>query len=288
MTEIKEVDAVFHEGCSRQYSIKNRYFYKGAFCILTIILCTTFSKVIAQPIRIMTYNIHNGSNADDEPTIPQMAELIEQANLDIVGLVEVDSVCDRSGKVDQPAKLAKMTNMHSAFVRHFPFQGGAYGVALLSHYPISDVKNMRLPIMTNENGDTTRAALFARLLLPDNRKALVVVVHLDYRSEASRLKQVAVLQQLLKDESGPVFILGDFNFTPESKPMKFLTQNFIDANSSNSNTFPGTHPAKKIDYIMVDRRHYLKTLEDKVYPHPFSDHLAIVAELELKKDRNNN
>lgn len=261
--------------------MRRRYnnFYINIIGVVVLLCLIAPIRSQGQAIRVMAYNIHHGCDIHERLQLKQVADLIRSDKSDIVGLVEVDSVCRRSNKTDQAAILGKMTGMHSAFVRHFPFQGGAYGLAILSRFPIIDVVNKRVPVMTNENGDTTRALLVARIKLPHHRHLSVVVAHLDYRTEASRLRQAAFLTGLLKNEQQPVMILGDLNASPDSKAIQMLKSHFIDANHAEARTFPSDTPREKIDYIMIDRANFIKTLKDTVYPVKFSDHRPIVAEV---------
>ena len=96
-------------------------------CFCISIFSLSFLIVRSQKLRIMSYNIHHGTDRNERNTIDSMGYFIKKIKPDIVGLQEVDSVCQRSGKVDQMKRLAEITGMYYAFVRHFPYQGGAYG-----------------------------------------------------------------------------------------------------------------------------------------------------------------
>lgn len=239
-------------------------------------------KAHGQTLRVMAYNIHHGCNSQEKLKLNEVAELISHNKFDIVGLVEVDSVCQRSDNIDQPARLAKMTGMHTAFVRHFAFDGGAYGLALLSRFPISGIRNIRIPVMTDENGDTTRALLVARVTVPGMGKIEIVVAHLDYRSEISRERQADFLLDFFKNDPGRIMILGDLNAAPNSKSIEKLKSRFRDANRSGDKTYPADAPREKIDYILLDKNHQVETSGDAVYPVQFSDHRPISIELAFR------
>ncbi len=253
--------------------------------ILFFYLCFGyFSMANGQTLNVMSYNIHHGCDIHEKLQIKQIAALIQKDNADIVGLVEVDSVCHRSRRTDQPALLAEMTGMHVRFVRHFAFEGGAYGLALLSRFPILEITNERIPIMTDENGDSTRAFLLATLALPGDKRLKVGVAHLDYRSRVSRIRQVKRVLKLLEDKDVPVMILGDLNATPDSPPVKLLESRFVDVNKPGDKTYPSKGPDKKIDYIMADKQNFVSTLKDTVYPVRYSDHLPIAARIRISAD----
>ncbi|MCG7860088.1 hypothetical protein MD537_24115, partial [Flavihumibacter sediminis] len=86
-------------------------------------------------ITVMSYNIHHGADKEERNTLDSIGTFILSTKAQLVGLQEVDSVCTRSGQIDQMQRLAEITGMHFAFVRHFAYQGGAYGQGILSRYP---------------------------------------------------------------------------------------------------------------------------------------------------------
>jgi endonuclease/exonuclease/phosphatase family metal-dependent hydrolase len=197
----------------------------------------------------------------------------------MVGLEEVDSVCSRSGKANQAHVLAELTHMRYAYTRHFAFEGGSYGLALLSKFPITKVINKRLPVLTHVDGNT-RSLLWAKIKLPSGREILVLVAHLDYRNDTSRIRQAQVIMRMLKDESDPVILLGDLNSAPDSKPLLILKDFFTDADLPHYPTYPSDKPSEKIDYILMDRKH-LQRIGGKVYPVTYSDHRPMFASIKL-------
>jgi endonuclease/exonuclease/phosphatase family metal-dependent hydrolase len=55
----------------------------------------------AQTLKVMSYNIHIGQDVSNKDQLQQMAKFIKSSGADMVGLQEVDSVCNRSGRIDQ-------------------------------------------------------------------------------------------------------------------------------------------------------------------------------------------
>jgi endonuclease/exonuclease/phosphatase family metal-dependent hydrolase len=196
-------------------------------------------------------------------------------------LTEVDSVCKRSGNTDQAKILAELTGMHYTYVRHFAFDGGSYGLALLSKFPITNTKNNRLPVLTTDNGNT-RAFLTSDLTLPGNKKVIAAVAHLDYRSDSSRMDQSEIIVNMFKDEKVPVLLLGDLNAGPQSVSILTLKSLFVDTNRPDYFTYPVTEAINKIDYILVNKMHFKKTVDEPFYDVQFSDHLPILSMIKLK------
>src|SRR5690606_14987157 len=87
-------------------------------------------------VRVMAYNIHHCLGIDGELDVERIAGVINAANPDLVTLQEVDNRTERSDRVDQAAELGRLTGMHARFGRAIDHQGGEYGQAILSRWPI--------------------------------------------------------------------------------------------------------------------------------------------------------
>ena len=150
----------------------------SSYTIILFLMLLLLNNITAQHrLNIMTYNIHHGNDDKEVNQLRAIADLILKSGADIVGLQEVDSVCIRSGRVDQAKALAELTGMHYAYVRHFAFEGGSYGLALLSKYSISKLTNHRLLIASTIPNET-RALLTAEVKVSPKKKWLVGVAHL--------------------------------------------------------------------------------------------------------------
>src|SRR5689334_25080314 len=84
----------------------------------------------------MTYNIHVGVGMDKKLDLARIAEIINDQKPDLVGLQEVDRSVERTQRIDEIVDLAKLTKMDYAFAFNLKYQGGQYGVAILSRKPI--------------------------------------------------------------------------------------------------------------------------------------------------------
>src|SRR5436305_12156307 len=92
--------------------------------------------ILARTIRVMTYNIHVGVGMDKKLDLARIAGVINQQHPDLVGLQEVDRGVERTQRIDEIAELAKLTKMDYAFAFNLRYQGGQYGVAILSSFSI--------------------------------------------------------------------------------------------------------------------------------------------------------
>jgi hypothetical protein len=94
-------------------------------------------------LRVMTYNIHVGVGMDKKLDLQRIADVINREHPDLVGLQEVDRGVKRTEARDEIAELAKLTNMQFAFAHNLDYQGGQYGVAILSRFPIGVIDHQK-------------------------------------------------------------------------------------------------------------------------------------------------
>ena len=98
-------------------------------------------------LKVMTYNIHilNPPSKPGETDINATAKVILDANPDVVFLQEVDKNTGRNNyDGDQAKELAKLVKMNYAFYSAAPVGRGLYGVAILSKYPLKNIKKYLL------------------------------------------------------------------------------------------------------------------------------------------------
>ena len=114
----------------------------GPFVALSVFIVCPGSSTLpsipasTQTLRVMTYNIHVGVGIDKKLDLPRIAGVINAQHPDLVGLQEVDRGVARTQRIDEIAEIAKLTRMDYAFAFNLRYQGGQYGVAILSRFPI--------------------------------------------------------------------------------------------------------------------------------------------------------
>lgn len=235
-----------------------------------------------QQLRMLSYNIHHAEGVDRKLDVERIAKLILSVKPDLVALQEVDQTVKRSQSVDQPAELARLTKMHVAFGANIDLQGGHYGNALLSRFPIARHKNHLLP---NLDQSEQRGVIEAEITLPDSKEPLMVLAtHLDHRAnDRERLASAKVLNELAaKHPNRPAVLAGDLNATPESTTLEQLATMWTRTNETPMATIPVDRPKRQIDFILVRPRDRWKVVEVKVLEEAVaSDHRAIFAVLEL-------
>lgn len=200
-----------------------------------------------QELRVVSYNIRHGRGADNVVDLDRTATVLRALAPDIVGLQEVDDLVERSGRVPEAARLGESLGLQHAFGRFMDFQGGAYGLAILSRHPIVATQSVRLP-----DGNEPRVALSVDVRLPDERTLTVVNVHFDWvRDDRFRFAQATALTGHLDALTTPFVLLGDFNDVPGSRTLSLFTQRASIAPKPEHArfTFPAHAPEREIDFI---------------------------------------
>ncbi len=237
----------------------------------------------ARTIRVMSYNIHVGFGMDKKLDLARIAAVIKRERADIVGLQEVDRGVERTGRVDQIAELARLTGMDYAFAPNLRYQGGWYGVAILSRFPITNFEHRRY-----RNRREAERRGFIRAEIPiDDLRLQFVTTHLDYQFADGRLFEAEQLLRALDPIRDPLIVAGDFNDEPTGQTYAIMRAALADAwvagrNASvNGFTFPADEPVKRIDYIFYRGSDRLRIGRAWVVETLASDHRPVVVEFEL-------
>ena len=233
-------------------------------------------------LRVMTYNIHHAEGLDGRVDLQRIANVIRQSNADIIALQEVDKNTERTGGIDMPAELAGLTGMNVAFGANLDnYQGGQYGTAILSRFPIESHENHHLKQV--RKGEQ-RGVLMAVLKVTQGQ-LLFTCTHLDHnKDQAERLYSEAQFADIFAGHDGlPTVFCGDFNDTPDSELYKQLSKKWTDtwniAGKSNGYTMSSANPTRRIDYIWLSGKKNFRVRWMDVPKTKASDHLPVVAEI---------
>lgn len=234
-------------------------------------------------LRILSYNIHHAEGVDGKLDVPRIAQVILSVDPDLVALQEVDKNTIRTGKVNQDIELSRLTKMNSVFGSNITFQGGQYGNAILSKFPIIKNKNFLLP---NVDSGEQRGLLQSQIQISNKENVLFFSTHLDHRrSDTERLASAKAINQIISlDNKSPAILAGDFNDVPDSPTLKELGKVWLRTNKKILRTIPASKPSRQIDYIFVQPKERWKIIESQVLDEDIaSDHRAIFSIIELIK-----
>jgi endonuclease/exonuclease/phosphatase family metal-dependent hydrolase len=234
-------------------------------------------------LRVMTYNIHVGVGMDKKLDLQRIADVINQEHPDLVGLQEVDRGVKRTEGLDEIAELARMTKMEYAFAHNLDYQGGQYGVAILSRFTILKVDHRKY----ENKREAERRGMIRIEVKVNNRTLSFATTHLDYQYEDGRVFETEQLLEFLKDQTGPLIVVGDFNEEPKGDAYKLMMPKFADAwlrshAEGDGLSYPADKPAKRIDYIFYRVNDDVRAKRAWVVSTRASDHIPVMAELEIR------
>jgi len=212
---------------------------------------------------------------DNVVHLERTANVIKEWKPDLVALQEVDRDVRRSGKADQPKLLAEQLGMYSVFGKTIRFQGGDYGLAILSRFPILEHQMVLLPPRVQQE---RRGILIAKIGIPDADGKIIrfACTHLSVASQTERLTQGNRINDLLSQENEPVILAGDFNAKPTNNVIVRLLSNWKDtADPAFGKNVTPERPAR-IDYIFLRKKDLFEVLESRTINNTIaSDHMPI-------------
>lgn len=236
----------------------------------------------AGTLRVVSYNIRHGRGMDSTVDLERTAAVLRALRPDVVGLQEVDNRVTRTGSVDQAERLGRLLGMHHAFGKFMDYQGGQYGMAILSRFPVGAVREVPLP-----EGNEPRVALAVEVRPPGMAPVVVVNVHFDWvAADRFRFAQATALTRFLASLPGPWLLVGDFNDVPGSRTLALFQRRADQARKPRANrfTFPSPAPEKEIDYIFGGPRgRWTLDTARVVAETAASDHRPVVAEVRFRR-----
>ncbi|NQX40324.1 Metal-dependent hydrolase, endonuclease/exonuclease/phosphatase family [Pedobacter steynii] len=259
--------------------MKLNFQFSGAVCLLLMYAFTTVAQSEKKTLKVMTYNIHHGNPPAQNGVIdlPAIANVISSQAPDLVALQELDVRTGRANGVDQVKKLAELTGMYAFFSKGIDYDGGEYGVAILSKFKINRTERFPLPAKAGLPAEARSLAVI-NVTLPTGKSLDFACTHLDLKDE-HRLLQVAEINKVLGSRKGQVILAGDFNLDAKNPAMAILEQHFTRSCRENCDpTIPEVNPKDEIDFILLKKGSPLKVASHQVLKNiTASDHLPVVA-----------
>ncbi len=222
-----------------------RNFFPRALAACLALLATLAASAdgklpLDRRLRIMTYNIRNGVGMDGRRDIGRTAAVLLKNRPDVVAIQEVDSATGRSGGRYVLRDLADETLMYPTFGAAIDYDGGKYGVGILSKERPRRSYQVALPgreerrtLLVVEFGGYLLACAHLSLTPADQLAALPLI-----RREAARARK-------------PFFLAGDWNARPDSPTLDSLRRDFRLLSDTKQPTYPADRPDSCLDYIAV-------------------------------------
>jgi endonuclease/exonuclease/phosphatase family metal-dependent hydrolase len=239
-------------------------------------------------LRVLQFNIHAGLDEADRVGLSTIAAEIAAADPDLVSLNEVDDGTRRSGGADEASYLSAVTGLHAVFgPTLLGYDGGRFGNAILSRYPVLASRETTLPQVTDFEA---RALLTVRVRV-GHQEVSFSSVHLSAGSGGTvdRLPEARAVAEVLGSSPGPTILAGDLNSRPDDEPVRILRHSFLDAQEQAGTapgfTIPQTTPDERIDYVLYDNHLTAVPGSTRVLPSTVSDHHPLLTELTLRPAR---
>ncbi len=264
----------------------------------------------SEPIRVMTFNIRLNTPADSTNAWPNRkdlaARLIQFHDADLVGMQEAlpDQVTDLADRLPDFGWIGVGRDDGKSggeycpiFYRKNRFRILENGTFWLSETPDS--------VSRGWDAACNRIVTWAKFKDRNSNQTFYLFnTHLDHLGQIARRESALLIKRRIRSvaKKFPVVLIGDFNATPDSEPIRILLTpepawHLIDSkwisklpHYGPSYTFTGFDPTPKpswdpIDYIFVTPdvnvvKH--ATLSDIQDGHLPSDHYPVFAEIELE------
>lgn len=252
-------------------------------------------------MRLATFNILHGRSPDDDRVdLDRFAAGVAALDADVLGLQEVDRAQARSGGADLTAVAAEaMGADEHRFVAALSGTPGAtwmaatgeeqpesaaYGIALLSRYPVRSWEVVRLPTVPvpvpavfpgrrrpEIVRDEPRVAVVALVELPGGRTATVSTTHLSFLPGWGSW-QLRRLARGLRRHPTPVVLMGDLNLEQAAAQRGSGMRSLVDAP-----TFPVDLPERQLDHVLAAGP--VEVLGAASHELPLSDHRALTVDI---------
>ena len=250
-------------------------------------------------MRVATFNILGGRVPTDQHVdTAGLHDAVKQLDADILALQEVDQNQHRSGYADLTSVAAEaMDAPHHRFVAAMSGSPGAtwvaadgdeqpddaaYGIALLSRYPVKGWEVVRLEPVPLQVPMRFKGRARPYLVRDEPRVAVVATIAApvgDYTVVCTHLSFIPwwntrQLRKVVRATAncGTLVLMGDLNMGPDA-----VARVTGMAPAASHVTFPADAPNEQIDHIML--RGGLRASESGAGALPISDHRALWAEL---------
>ena len=220
-------------------------------------------------VRVMSYNVRHCAGIDMVLDYDRTAAVISKHQPDVVALQELDSMTGRSSHRYQLGELAERTQYHPIFGSAIDYDGGKYGVGILTRENPVSVNRIPLP------GEEPRVLLVVEL-----KDYVIACTHLDLEAE-QRLASVPLIVAEAQRWQKPFLLAGDWNDAPDSPLLQKMTKSFTILSGDDA-TFPADEPQECIDYVASFKGQSVISLKSNVINEPeASDHRPLVVSVRL-------
>jgi endonuclease/exonuclease/phosphatase family metal-dependent hydrolase len=243
-------------------------------------------------LKVMTWNVLYKEKADN------ILSLIKRVDPDIVCCQEITADSYINPRRDVPHEISELLGGEYRYLEVLTLldgKPGSMGNAVISKFPITKSRST----LVQKGGSEIRYSAQTRGYVEisfavDGHEITVGTTHLSYLDRfvetAERTKEADKLIDFISDNNQKFIVTGDFNSLPDSSTIKKMEKIFKSAGPDHSNKTWTTKPFNyenfrvdgleyRLDYIFVTAD--IKVLSSDIIKTDFSDHLPILAEVEI-------
>lgn len=276
-----------------------------SFLTLILLFSLSLSGIAQKPLNIITYNIRYNTPSDKENAWPNrradVVTLLKHHKVDVFSVQEAlyNQIMDlKEGMTgfDYVGVGRDDGNINGEFSAIY-YNTNRYILTESGTFWLS-----KTPKVPSKSWDAAlnRICTWARLKDKETQKTFYVFnTHFDHKGVKARKESaVLILKKIseIADRKDPILLTGDFNLTPEEKPLVLIRQKLKDSRQISKTvpqgpvgTFNDFDIASKlenrIDYIfvnkLIDVNKYTVITDSRDNRYP-SDHLPVLVELQLK------
>lgn len=230
-------------------------------------------------LKVVSYNIHRCFGTDRRYRPDRILAVLRYLNADLVGLQEVDCRLGAGKRKSQLGYLADLLKMESIDGPCIKYPNGYYGNALLSRYPVLNVRQIDLSV----TGREPRNAIDADVDVL-GKQLRVVVTHLGRRGWERHIQVERLLNEIIRRKiDGPTLMMGDFNeWSPLSRCLRSINSYF---ELKGGASYPSRFPVFSLDRICCMDDSERERAPLRVIKSPLtrvaSDHLPVHSQIYL-------
>ena len=191
-------------------------------------------------LRILSFNIRNTMGMDGKHDISRTVRVIQRQRPDVVAIQELDSATHRSGGRYRLGDLAAEVLMYPTYAPAIDFDGGKYGIGILSRE--KPLRHYQVTLPGREEKRT--------LLIVEFRDYIMACAHLSL-TPADQLASLPIIRAEAAKAKKPFFIAGDWNAEPDSETLAGIQEDFQLLSDTKQSSYPADEPEICIDYIAV-------------------------------------
>ena len=217
---------------------------RAILCLFIAFMGAAFSVSVqakkVRTLRLTSYNIQHGEGLDKKIDHARQAKILRKAHADIAAIQEVDSVTKRNGGLYSLEEIGRKAKMFSTFAPAINFQGGKYGIGILSKKQPLSVHRIPLPGREEPR----------MLLVAEFEHYVVACTHLSLTDE-DRMASVPLIVEEAQRWTKPFVIMGDLNDEPNTPFYREMQKHFLFLNPAHDKTFPADKPNICIDHVAI-------------------------------------